>query len=46
MQGSSYNNVFIDLTNINKCSDDKLRQQLQYVAVSRTRKNAYIYQNK
>lgn len=45
-QGSSYNNVFIDLTNINKCSDDKLRQQLQYVAVSRTRENAYIYQNK
>lgn len=44
MQGSSYDNIFIDATNLNLCSNEELKQQLQYVALSRTRKDAFIYQ--
>lgn len=44
LQGSTYNKIFVDLRNINTCSDDKVKQQLQYVALSRTRTDAYILQ--
>lgn len=43
-QGSSYNNVLVDIKNINTCRDDAVTRQLQYVSLSRTRKNALIYQ--
>lgn len=43
-QGSTYDNVLVDIKNINSCSDEAVRRQLQYVALSRTRKNALIYQ--
>lgn len=44
MQGSSYNNVLVDIRNINSCKDESVTRQLQYVALSRTRKDALIYQ--
>ena len=44
LQGSSYNNIFVDMRNIKTCKDDLVRRQLQYVALSRTRTNAYILQ--
>lgn len=44
LQGSSFNKIFIDMKNINTCIDDKVRQQLQYVALSRTRSDAVILQ--
>jgi len=44
MQGSSYNEVFVDIRNINSCMDEAVRRQLQYVALSRTRHNAFIFQ--
>ena len=43
-QGSSINNIYIDMKDINRCSDDEVRRQLQYVALSRTRNNVYIFQ--
>ena len=43
-QGSSINNIYIDMKDINRCSDDETRRQLQYVALSRTRNNVYILQ--
>lgn len=43
-QGSSYNNVLVDMRNINSCKDESVTRQLQYVALSRTRKDALIYQ--
>ena len=43
-QGSSYNEVFVDIRNINSCIDEAVRRQLQYVALSRTRHNAFIFQ--
>ena len=43
-QGSSLDNVLVDMRNINSCSDENVRRQLQYVALSRTRKDALIYQ--
>ena len=43
-QGSSYENIFVDLRNINTCSDEVVKRQLQYVAISRTRHDAYILQ--
>ena len=43
-QGSSINNVFIDMKNISICWDPMEFRQLQYVAVSRARNNAYILQ--
>lgn len=43
-QGSSYNNVLVDIRNINSCSDESVTRQLQYVALSRTRKDVLIYQ--
>lgn len=44
-QGSSYNNVFVDMDNINICKEDEIKRQLQYVALSRTRGDAIIYQS-
>jgi exodeoxyribonuclease-5 len=43
-QGSSINNVFIDMKSISLCRDDRELRQLQYVAVSRATTNAYILQ--
>ena len=43
-QGSSYNNIFIDMRNIKTCKDSLVRRQLQYVALSRTRKDAFVLQ--
>lgn len=43
-QGSSINNVFIDMNNIKKCRDSIELRQLQYVSVSRTMKNVHILQ--
>lgn len=42
-QGSSYDNVFVDWRNIQRCCDEEERRQLEYVALSRTRKNAFIF---
>lgn len=43
-QGSSLSSVFVDMRNINGCADPAVHRQLQYVALSRTRKNVLIYQ--
>ncbi len=43
-QGSSYDNIFVDMRNIKTCTDNLVRRQLQYVALSRTRKDIYILQ--
>lgn len=42
-QGSSYRNIFIDMKDIFKQRDREELRQLQYVALSRTRNNAYIF---
>lgn len=41
-QGSSYDEIFIDWRNIGICKDLEFKRQLQYVAMSRTRTNAYV----
>ena len=41
-QGSTIDNIFVDIGNINTVWDKNELQQLQYVALSRTRGNAYI----
>ena len=43
-QGSSINNIFIDMKDVNKCWNEEELRQLQYVALSRSRQNIYIYQ--
>ena len=43
-QGSSINNVFTDMKNILSCRDELEVRQLQYVALSRARTNAYVFQ--
>lgn len=43
-QGSSYNKVFVDLVDILRCRDSMLLRQLEYVALSRTRSDAIVYQ--
>ena len=43
-QGSSINNIYIDMQDIRKAKSDDTIRQLQYVAMSRTRHNAYIFQ--
>lgn len=43
-QGSSYNNVYIDMDDVNRCKNLKTVRQLQYVSLSRTINNAYIFQ--
>ena len=40
--GTTIDNVFVDISNINTVRDKNELQQLQYVALSRTRGNAYI----
>lgn len=42
-QGSTFNNVYIDMSDIDKCRDEENLRQLQYVALSRTRNDAYIF---
>lgn len=42
VQGSSYDEIFVDWRNINSCRDEEFKRQLQYVAMSRTRSNAYV----
>lgn len=44
LQGSTLDTIFVDMKNINSCIDKKVRQQLQYVALSRTRTDAVILQ--
>ena len=44
LQGSSLDCIFVDMRNIKTCKDDLVRRQLQYVALSRTRKDAYVLQ--
>lgn len=41
-QGSSINNVFIDMKDISICRDPEEFRQLQYVALSRAKINAYL----
>lgn len=41
-QGSSINNVFIDMKDISICKDKEEFRQLQYVALSRAKTNAYL----
>lgn len=43
-QGKTLNNVFIDMKNILLCRDQEELRQLQYVAMSRTKNNVYIFQ--
>lgn len=43
-QGSSINNVLIDMSNIFLCKDQDELRQLQYVALSRAKTNVYILQ--
>ena len=43
-QGSSFGEIFVDMRNISLCKDKDERRQLQYVALSRTRKDAYLLQ--
>lgn len=44
LQGISVDTVYVDIKDINRCPDDEMRQQLQYVAISRTRTKAVLYQ--
>lgn len=43
-QGSTFGEIFVDMRNINLCRDKDERRQLQYVALSRTKKDAYVLQ--
>ena len=43
-QGSSYNNVYVDMTDVMRNRDPENLRQLQYVALSRTRGDTYIFQ--
>lgn len=42
-QGSSINNVFIDMRDVFKCRDLEELRQLQYVSISRARTNVYLF---
>ena len=44
LQGSSFENIFVDIRNLKSCKDDLVRRQLEYVALSRARKNVFILQ--
>jgi len=44
-QGSSFNNVFIDIDNLSKCREEETKRQLQYVGLSRTETVATIFTN-
>ena len=41
-QGSSFDDVAVDINNILTCKDMVEVRQLEYVAISRTRRNAYL----
>lgn len=41
-QGSSYDSVFVDMTDVMTCRDPILTRQLQYVSLSRARNYAHI----
>ena len=43
-QGSSINNVFVDMRSVNFCRDEIEKRQLQYVALSRTKNDIHILQ--
>ena len=43
-QGSSYENVFIDMTDIRSCPDINDLRPLQYVSISRAQNYVYVYQ--
>ena len=43
-QGSNYTGVIVDIENMITCQDKETLRQLEYVALSRTRCDAYIYQ--
>lgn len=43
-QGSTIDNVFVDMKDIKKCTNAEQLRQLQYVSISRSRKNAYVLQ--
>lgn len=42
-QGSTYDKVFIDLTDIGKCRDRRRVARMLYVAFTRARTNVYLY---
>ena len=43
-QGSTYNNVFLDLADVNtRCRDLDLKQRLVYVALTRAKDKVYVY---
>ena len=42
-QGSTYDRVFIDLNDIMSCKQTSVKTRLLYVALSRAKKEAYIY---
>lgn len=42
-QGSSIEDVFIDLNDLSHCYDKNVTRRLLYVAISRARKNVYFY---
>lgn len=42
-QGSTYDNVFIDLQDISKCREASLLKRLLYVALSRAKNKVYLY---
>ena len=42
-QGSSIDDVFIDLNDLSHCFDENVIKRLLYVAISRARKNIYFY---
>lgn len=43
-QGSNYSGVIVDIENMITCPDKETLRQLEYVALSRTRCDVYIYQ--
>lgn len=43
-QGSSINNTFLDMSSVFICRNNEEIRQLQYVAMSRAKKNAYVLQ--
>ena len=43
-QGSNYSGIIVDMENLKTCPDKEMLRQLEYVALSRTRNDVYIYQ--
>ena len=44
-QGSTYDRVFIDMSDIKKCKAHSVKARLLYVALSRAKNEVYIYDN-